>query len=127
MKYQNTKKVDGNFEQVLEMVKKLLAEQGFGILSEINVSATLKKKLDVDYENYTILGACNPEFAYKALQEEKEVGLLLPCNVIVYQVGIQVFVSVIVASMAMGIIDNPKLLEIANEVDIKLSHVINSL
>ena len=75
----------GNFESAVVAITQALKEQGFGILTQINVKETLKKKLKIDYPNYIILGACNPPNAYTALQAEKEIGLLLPCNVIVYQ------------------------------------------
>ena len=79
------KKVDYGFDEARERIEAELKKEGFGILTEIDVKGTLKKKLDVDFRRYTILGACNPSFAHKALQTIREVGLLLPCNVIVYE------------------------------------------
>jgi len=87
----------------------------------------MKKKLDVDYDNYVILGACNPEFAHQALQAEKQIGLLLPCNMIVYEDDGKVHVSAIVPSVAMAVSDSQNLLGIANEVGSKLKKVIDSI
>lgn len=97
------------------------------MLTEINVKETLKKKLNVDYQNYLILGACNPQSAYKALEEEKEIGLLLPCNVIVYEEKGLVTVSVIKPTSAMGMVGNSNIASLALEVEAKLENVINSL
>lgn len=111
----------------IEKVKTVLAEEGFGILTEIDVKATLKKKLNADWDNYIILGACNPPFAFQALQAEKEIGLLLPCNVIVYKDGNKVFVSAIKPTTAMGMIENPILADISKKIEEKLTKVINNL
>lgn len=97
------------------------------MLTEIDVKSTLKKKIDVDFEDYIILGACNPVFAHKALLAEKEIGLLLPCNVIVYKDNDKVFVSSIVPSVAMSMVDNDALPEIASQVEDKLKRVIENL
>ena len=85
MEYGYKKKVQASFEEVLQKTREELPKEGFGVLTEIDVKATLKKKLDADFDNYIILGTCNPPFAYQALQAEKDIGLLLPCNVIVYE------------------------------------------
>jgi uncharacterized protein (DUF302 family) len=85
MKYYISTKVHGEYEEILERVKTELSKEGFGILSDIDVSSTLQKKLDVDFRKYRILGACNPPFSYKALQAEDKIGTLLPCNVIVQE------------------------------------------
>ena len=116
-----------SYEQTLAAVTEALKAEGFGILTEIDVRSTLKKKLDVDFGKYTILGACNPQFAYKALQAEREIGLLLPCNVIVYEDGDGSVVSAIAPIAAMGMVDNPELESIARQVDVKLRRVIASL
>ncbi|MEX2189140.1 MAG: DUF302 domain-containing protein, partial [Bacteroidota bacterium] len=84
MQYGFSKTVNLSFDQTVEKVTEELKKEGFGVLTTIDVKETLKKKLDVDFKRYTILGACNPPFAHKALQAEEEIGLLLPCNVIVY-------------------------------------------
>jgi uncharacterized protein (DUF302 family) len=86
MNYYFNKTVNGTFEEVIEKVTKELKEEGFGILTEIDVTATLKKNLDVDFKKYRILGACNPPYAHKALLAEDKVGTMLPCNVIVQEI-----------------------------------------
>jgi len=127
MKYGYTKQINLIFDKAVERTKEELAKEGFGVLTEIDVKATLKKKLEVDYGNYLILGACNPPFAYQALQIEPEVGLLLPCNVIVYETGEKVFVSAILPTIAMGMVDNPLLVDISRRVEEKLKRVIDNL
>lgn len=127
MQYGYGKKVGSSFEEAVMEVKDALSKEGFGVLTEIDVKATMKKKLDVDYDNYIILGACNPEFAHKALQEEKEIGLLLPCNVIVYEDSGDVHVSVILPSIAMSMVENENLPYIAKEVEERLKSVIESI
>ena len=127
MKYGHTKQLNIDFEEALELVKNGLLEEGFGILTEIDVRETLKKKLDVDFDKYVILGACNPPLAYKALQTECEIGLLLPCNVIVYKKDDTVFVSAIVPTATMSVVENEKLGGIAEEVEGKLKRVITRL
>ncbi|MFA5991757.1 MAG: DUF302 domain-containing protein [Candidatus Doudnabacteria bacterium] len=127
MDYGYKKQLDIPFAEAVDKTKAGLAEEGFGILTEIDVKATLKKKLNVEYGNYMILGACNPPFAYKALQAEKEIGLLLPCNVIVYEEGGKVFASAILPTVAMGMVDRPGLADIATKVEEKLKKVIAKL
>jgi uncharacterized protein (DUF302 family) len=110
------KTLDAPFEKIVDMVTSRLKEQGFGVLTEIDMKATLKKKLNVDIRRYIILGACNPNLAYKAFQNELEIGLLLPCNVIVYETDDQkTTVSVIDPMMMMGVTDNKALEEVAAE------------
>lgn len=127
MKYYYKKEVVLSFVDAVLRTKEELAKEGFGILTEIDVKTTLKKKLDIDYDNYIILGACNPPLAYKALMSEKDIGLLLPCNIIVYEDGFKVYVSAIVPSVAMGMVENQNLAEIAKEVDEKLKKVVNAV
>jgi len=127
MNYYQKKQLNITFEEALEKTKKELSKEGFGVLTEINVKTTLKNKLNVEYENYIILGACNPPFAHKAIQLEKEIGLLLPCNVIVYEENKKVFVSVILPTIGMNMVDNIILADIAKEVEIKLLKVIKKL
>ncbi len=119
------------FEEAEAKLREELKKEGFGVLTEINLGETLKKKLDVDYGNYVILGACNPPFAYRALQAEREIGLMLPCNAIVYEAGEKegggTFVSAILPTRAMGMIDNPELLKVAGEIEEKLARVINNM
>ena len=124
MNYSIKKQVDCSFAEAVAKIKVLLAEEGFGVLTEIDVKTTLKKKLNVDYENYIILGVCNPGLAYQALQVEKEIGLFLPCNVIVYEDAGNVFVSAIMPTIAMAMIKNKRLMKIAKQAEEKLKKVI---
>ena len=127
MKYGYAKQTPLLFNEAVAKTKEELAKEGFGVLTEIDVKATMEKKLGLDYDNYIILGACSPPFADKALKLEKEIGLLLPCNVIVYEKDENVNVSAIVPSVAMGMVENPKLNEIAQEVENKLKKVIDGI
>lgn len=128
MKYYFSKKIEASFEQALERVSASLKKGGFGILTEIDVKETLKKKLDVDFRKYKILGACNPPFAYKALQAEDKIGTMLPCNVIVQEVSEgEVEVAAIDPVASMKAIENPELLEIAIQVQEKLQVVVEGL
>lgn len=127
MNYGYKKQVSLSFTDAVAKVKEELSKEGFGVLTEIDVKATMKKKLDVDYENYMILGACNPAFAHKALTVDKEIGLLLPCNVIVYEDKGSVVVSAIAPTVAMGVADISELCEVAEEVEEKLKQVINNI
>jgi uncharacterized protein (DUF302 family) len=122
------KTLDCTYGEAVEKARAALAAEGFGILTEIDVKATLKKKLDEDFRNYIILGACNPPFALKALNLETEIGLFLPCNVIVYETDEgSIVVSAVDPLVAMGMIDNPGLGDVAKEVRAKLEIVIASL
>ncbi len=127
MKYSYKKQLNINFVEAIEKTKAELSKEGFGILTEIDVKTTLKNKLNVEYDNYIILGACNPPFAFQTLELEKEIGLLLPCNVIVYEDKGEVFVSAILPTVAMSIVDNEPLVDIAKQVEEKLKKVINSI
>ena len=128
MNYVFTKSVPGPFEQALERVRAELAKEGFGILTEIDVKATLKTKLDVEFRNYRILGACNPPYAYKALQAEAHIGAMLPCNVIVqeYADG-KVEGAAIDPLVSMKAVQNGALKAIAEEIQLKLKKVIEQL
>lgn len=127
MEYGIKKSVSLPFDDAVEVVRTRLAEQGFGVLTEIDVKATLKKKLDVDMDRYLILGACNPPFAHQALQAEDDIGLLLPCNVIVYEKNGQTVVNAVKPSVAMGMVTNPELEPVAKEVEARLTAVIEGL
>lgn len=127
MKYSYKKQIKLSFVEAVEKAKKVLAEAGFGILTKINVKTTLKNKLDIDCDNYMILGACNPPNAYKALQVEKEIGLLLPCNVIVYEDDNKIFVATILPTIAMGMVENHDLMEVAQMVEKKLKIAIDNI
>ncbi|HDM78575.1 MAG TPA: DUF302 domain-containing protein [Deltaproteobacteria bacterium] len=122
------KELDVSYQEAIKKVTEALKQEGFGVLTEIDVQAVLKKKLDVDFRPYVILGACNPPLAYQSLQAEREIGLLLPCNVIVYQGDSgKTVVSAIDPVAAMSMIENEKLPEIASQVAQKLRRVIESL
>ena len=122
--YGISKEVNLTFEQAIEKVKEELKKEGFGVLTEIDVKETLKKKLNVDYDKYIILGACNPNLAYKTLSAEKEIGLLLPCNVIVYEDKGKVIVSAIDAEAMFVVVQRDDLQETVKTVKEKLSKVI---
>jgi len=128
MEYFNSKKVELPFEQAITKVTELLKEEGFGMLTEIDVKDTLKKKLDVDFKKYRILGACNPNFAYQALQAEDKIGVMLPCNVIVeeHQDG-TIEVSAVDPVASMQAVENDSLEPIAEQVRANLKKVIDSL
>lgn len=128
MQYALQKKVSGtDFQALVDKTKASLADQGFGILTEIDVQATLKKKLGVEYGQYVILGACNPPLAYQALQAEKEIGLFLPCNVIVYEKNSELFVSAIKPTSAMSNIENSNLNAIAVQAEERLKTAIENI
>lgn len=128
MNYYFNKTVKMTFENAEIKVIEALKSEGFGILTEIDVQATLKKKLDVDFRKYKILGACNPPFAYKALQAEDKIGLLLPCNIVIQEKSDELIeVAVINPLASMEVVGNEKLSTIAKEVQSKLSNVIKSI
>lgn len=128
MSYHFTTTLDVPFDEAVELVTKALADKGFGVLTQIDVSATLKKKIDVDFPPYLILGACNPEFAYKALQLETKIGTMLPCNVIVHQIeNGKIEVSAVDPAASMQAIDNTGLGDIAGAVREMLQEMIKSL
>ena len=127
MDYGYGKKVDYDFDRARIRVEEELAKEGFGILTEIDVKATMKKKLDVDFRKYAILGACNPPLAHQALSREREIGLLLPCNVIVYEDDDgKAVVSAMNVEAAMGSVV-PQLMDLAEEVGAKLRAVIDRM
>ena len=128
MEYYFSKLIDESFDNAILKVTEALKNEGFGILTEIDIKATLKKKLDVDFYNYKILGACNPPFAYKALMAEDKIGTMLPCNVIVQEkVAGQVEVSAIDPSASMQSIENKNLQDIATEIRARLKKIIEHL
>ncbi len=126
MSYYFTKKLNLSFDKAIAEVTEELKKEGFGILTDIDVKATLKKKLDVEFRKYRILGACNPPFAYKALQAEDKIGTMLPCNVIVQEISDgQVEVTAIDPLASMQAVENPALKKIATEISNKLKTVID--
>jgi uncharacterized protein (DUF302 family) len=117
-----------SFEQILEAVPPALKEEGFGILTEIDVAKVMKEKIDKDIRPYKILGACNPHFAYHALQAENKIGTMLPCNVVVQEISDhQVEVSVVDPIASMSAIENPALGEVAGEVRDKLKNALTKI
>ena len=127
-KYYFNKTVGLSFEDAIARVTEELKKEGFGILTEIDMSATMKKKLDVDIRPYKILGACNPPFAYKALQAESHIGIYLPCNVIVQDAGDgKTDVAAVDPMVAMSRVENPDLELVAQEIQAKLKRVIEAL
>ena len=128
MKYYNTKIVDYSFDEALQKVADELKKEGFGVLTEIDVKETLKKKIDVDFRNYKILGACNPSFAHKALSAEENIGVLLPCNFIVQEnLDGKIQISSVNPTVSMQNVQNPNLEPIAKEVTEKLTRVMDNL
>lgn len=126
--YISTTLKNTSFKEAVEKTTEALKEEGFGVLTEIDLKATLKKKLDADFYNYTILGACNPKMAYKALQAEDKIGTMLPCNVIVQEKEAgKVEVSAVDPAASMMAVNNESLGVIAKEVRQQLSKVIKSI
>jgi len=116
------------YEEAIDKATTALKEEGFGVLTEIDIKATLKKRLDADFRRYIILGACNPNLAYQALQSELEIGVLLPCNVIVYETDEgQSTVSIVDPLSMLGVVESPTLDPVANEARARLQRVIKSL
>lgn len=128
MSYYFTKTLDVSFDEAITRVTEELKKEGFGILTEIDVKEILREKLNVDFKKYRILGACNPPLAYKALQAEDKIGLMLPCNVVVQEISDgKIEVAVIDPVASMQAIENPKLREVAEQVRDKLKTVIDNL
>ncbi|PIY60370.1 ABC transporter ATP-binding protein [Candidatus Woesearchaeota archaeon CG_4_10_14_0_8_um_filter_47_5] len=125
--YGYRKKVPYPFEEAVLRTKEALKKQSFGVLCEINVAQTLKEKLNVEMDPYIILGVCNPPFAYRALQAEKEIGLLLPCNVVIYKQGSIVIVSTVRPEKVLSSTGNPPLSALAEAVEKKLMQAIDAL
>ena len=127
MQYGFSKTTDYTFDQAIEKVTEELKKEGFGVLTTIDVKETLKKKIDVDFKRYTILGACNPKLAHGALQVEEELGLLLPCNVIVYEKNEKTVVSIFDPLVMTVVVDNPEMKPVAEEVKSKLKRVLEAV
>lgn len=127
MNYGFSKTVSLTYDQAIEKVTDELKKEGFGVLTTIDVKDTLKKKLNVDFTRYMILGACNPPFAYQALQVEEQLGLLLPCNVIVYEKGDKVVVAAFDPLIMVKILDNETMEPIAEEAERRLRRVIEAV
>lgn len=126
-KYVFGKTVGLGFDEAIKRVTEELAKQGFGVLTEIDVAATLKKKLDIDVTPYRILGACNPQFAHKAMQLEPQIGALLPCNVVVREEGGKTRVEIMDPQAVLQLVERPEIEGIATEVRKRLERVLASL
>ncbi len=124
--YNYKKPVPLDYADAVTKVKEELKKEGFGVLTEIDVKQTLKTKLNVDFDDYIILGACNPPLAYQALTAERDIGVLLPCNVIVYVQGGKTFISAVLPTVQLGKVGNPKLLPIAEQVESKLKKAVDA-
>jgi len=128
MSYYFSKTLDMPFDEVIAHVIEALKQEGFGVLTEIDVKATLKKKLDADFRNYRILGACNPPFAFQALKAEDKIGTMLPCNVIVQETPEGAVEAAAVDPVAsMQAVDNTSLTSVARQVQAKLRSVVENL
>lgn len=128
MKYYISKKINADFDQAVLSITESLKKEGFGVLTEINLHEKLKEKLNVDFRRYKILGACNPSYAYKALQQEDKIGTMLPCSVIVQELGNNdIEIAAVDPIASMMAIENPHLAEIAGEIKEKLERAISSL
>lgn len=125
--YGFTKEVNSNFPKTVDIVTEALKKEGFGILTKIDLKEKFKEKLGIDFKNYVILGACNPKKAYEAVSLEENIGLMLPCNVIVYEKGSKTVVSVMRPTAAMQKVNNPQLSELAKEVEQLLKRAFDSI
>lgn len=127
MVYGFLKKVYLSFDDALVKVKDELEKEGFGILTKIDVQEKFKEKLNIDFPKYQILGACNPKMAHRSISTEWNIGLLLPCNVIIYEKEGNVWVGIIRPTQAMGMIEGEELRKVAIEVETKLKNVFDKL
>jgi len=127
MEYSLAIDLDRDFDDVVQATRAALADEGFGVLTEIDVQATMKAKLDVDREEYLILGACNPPLAHRALEAEPELGVLLPCNVVVYRTGGRTRVSAVAAEQMLGMVGNEQLGPVATEVAQRMQRVLDAV
>ncbi len=128
MNYHISTTIKGSMDEAIDRVKEELMKAGFGVLTEIDIQATLKNKLDVDFKPYRILGACNPNFAYQVLQKEDKVGVFLPCNVVLQDSGNgKIEISAVDPVTNMSVINNPDLEHFGHEVKGLLQQVIKSL
>jgi uncharacterized protein (DUF302 family) len=127
MEYGYFKETSLTYEQALEKVPEILKTEGFGVLTTIDVKDTLKKKIDVDFDRYMILGACNPPFAYEALQAEESIGLMMPCNIIIHEKNGKVKISVFNPLVISHVSDNPKLKDLSVKLNEKIQSVLSNL
>lgn len=127
MKYYFEKNTDYNFDTAVKRIKEELKKEGFGILAEIDLKKTLKEKIDVDFGKYKILEACNPPFAYKSLKAEENIGIMLPCNIVIRQnKDMKIMISVVNPVSAMQGVNNSEMNEIAKQIQLKLKKALQS-
>ncbi len=125
--YSYKRKLNKDFDTAFSTLKQKLGEKGFGLLTQVDVQETLRKKIGADWDRYLILGICNPKLAYQALQQEYEIGLLLPCKMILYEREGSVYLSMILPSVAMGIVGNPQLEKLALKVEAMMKEIVESI
>jgi uncharacterized protein (DUF302 family) len=125
--YGYARTLDLSFETAVQQARESLKSEGFGVLCEIDIKEKLREKLGVDFANYLILGACNPPLAYNALQQEMNIGLLLPCNVVVYEKDGKSFVAAVDAAKMLSVVGNPVLEATAQQVNEKLKRVVDKI
>ena len=125
--YGYKREVNLPFDKAVAKVREELGREGFGVLTEIDVKATLKKKINADFEDYIILGACNPPFAYQALQVIKDVGLMMPCNVVVFTDQGKTFVESALPTVMLNLIQNEKLKSTAEQIEAKLKKAVDNV
>ncbi|MCK5603090.1 DUF302 domain-containing protein [Candidatus Pacearchaeota archaeon] len=125
--YGYSKKVDYDFDTAVQKTTESLKKEGFGVLTKIDIKSKMKETLDKDIEDYVVLGTCSPSYAYKALQVESEIGLFLPCKIIIYKKDGEIFTSAIRPTQTMNIVGNSELNPIAEEIEQKLVKVINQI
>ncbi len=126
--YGIVKHVAVGYEEAVALTREALKEQGFGVLTEIDVKKTMKEKIDVDFKPYIILGACNPHLAHKALMAEPDIGLMLPCNVVVYEEGPgAAMVEAISPMSALGVVENDQLQDVADQAEAKLTAAMDAV
>lgn len=125
--YTYKKSISMGYADTVTKVREELKKEGFGVLTEIDVKQTLKTKLNVDFDEYIILGACNPPYAYQALTSERDIGVLLPCNVTVYTQAGKTYVSTILPTVQLGKVGNPELTPIAEEIETKLKKAVDAV
>ncbi len=127
MDYQYKRQVNLSYEDAVAKTREALKKEGFGIITEIDVKAVVKNKLGIDFDKYLILGACNPAFAHKALEMEKDLGLLMPCNLVVYEDKGKTYIAATRPTVTMGVVRNPNLAPVAGQVEQKLKNAIASV
>ncbi|MDO8579091.1 MAG: DUF302 domain-containing protein [Dehalococcoidales bacterium] len=127
MIYGYKKQVNLPYEIAVEKTRQALKKEGFGIITDIDVKAVVKNKLNINFEKYIILGACNPSFTHKALELEKDLGLLMPCNVVVYEGKGKTFVVSTRPTVTMGVVGNPQLAPVASQVEEKLKNAVDNV